>query len=52
MSENPKKPDETAPTREEKPAKFTVKGPRALGFKVPETRSDGFIIPSAGPIRP
>ena len=32
------------------PAKFTAEGLRARGFKVPEPRGEGFIIPMGGPI--
>jgi len=47
MSDEPKNsaaPPSKEPTTEDKL--------RAAGFKVPEPRGDGFIIPIGGPIRP
>jgi hypothetical protein len=47
MSEEPK--NSAAPPSKEP---ITADKLRALGFKIIESRGDGFIIPIGGPIRP
>jgi len=52
MSEDVKRPDGAAPAPTPSKEPITADKLRALGFKIIESRGDGFIIPIGGPIRP
>jgi hypothetical protein len=43
------KKTEPTPTSDKTPARFTAESLKALGFKVPKPRGDGFVIGSGGP---
>jgi hypothetical protein len=51
MSEDVKRPDGAAPAPTPSKEPITADKLRALGFKIIESRGDGFIIPIGGPIQ-